>query len=420
MGYERDQDMYVPLPFSDMDPWIYDDEIYPQLYQYFPLWRLTRISSLVEFAPVGKDPVHNAYFGFTHHRFYHTMSVARVMEHILRQNDYPYDVVELGIFAALLHDIATPALGDATVSLDPPNLHEELHWQDVIDEKGWSCLASRGIGRDTLDEIIKNRGLLGQVLDVADRITYVAQDAYRLMMFSHPQSGLDDPYFRIFHSLVLADPKFGNLYKDVKIDKKFKKVFFTNQEKLKMFLFLRAKLTEKVYRHPFNQARDILIARMIKPFYSADITEDDDLLDPKRLREMDDDQLTVYLSCRYLFPDWRMGTAFFEMGFLFWEPKFERFNSAKEAQSYVDSLAGRENIFIMGTRHMKDFNTGTGYNVMDAYGQIVPFKKFDPRSAQQLAEISRRTRGFRVYYSDLEGKADVNELIKRLKAMEKS
>ena len=43
-----------------------------------------------------------------------------------------------------MHDIATPALGDAAKSIDPDNLDEEKFWHEVLDEKGKEFLRKKG------------------------------------------------------------------------------------------------------------------------------------------------------------------------------------------------------------------------------------------------------------------------------------
>src|SRR3989344_2019714 len=282
---------YEFLPFSDLNRWV-QNGIYTDAFDVFPLRRLGEVKALSLLSYVGPKPEDHYFVEYSHTRLDHSLVVALTTEKILRRNGFPQEEVNLGIIAGLLHDIATPAHGDPTKKIDPKNLDEEVFWSEVLDTKGHEFILKHGGDKDSINKIINNEGILGQVLDIADRITYTMKDLYATV--GPETSGLNiDPYLLQPRYILSRFPKIGDIYKDVGIDKKNQEVFFNDPKNLEAFLLLRAHMHKALYLNPTSQGRDLFFTKLLEPLYTNDNSA---LLNPSVLRRMSDHQLMRLLS----------------------------------------------------------------------------------------------------------------------------
>jgi HD superfamily phosphohydrolase len=337
---------------------------------------------------------------FTHSRLDHSLTVALITEEILRQNGFSQDQINRGIVASLLHDIATPAYGDATKQVDIKNLHEEDHWWNVLDNNAKNFIKQFGT-KEEIHEIIKNRGILGKVLDISDRITYTMKDMSAVQIAPVP----DDPYLADLNKIIVNNRKIGNIYKDVGIDQKKKEVFFNDSNNLNVFLTLRAHLHQNLYLYPTNQARDLFVAKAIEKIYSNDGSA---ILFPDKLREMTDNGLMKVLASYY-------GENIFTMypQLVNWYPEFEKFDSIDKARMKKNELKQKKNIAVIGIRECKGFDPGTDYKVTNGYNYI-KYKNYDPSKANKIEEIAKSTKGIFLYWTDISENYPINRLFRRV------
>ena len=397
--YENKGKFKVFLPYSDLKEWIPKNGIYDDASNSFPLYRLADIRALSFLAYIGPTPGKQYMIGFDHTRFDHTLVVALTTEHILKQNEFPKKDINIGILAALLHDIAIPAYGDATKSVDPKNLNEEEFWWDVLDENAKKFINRHGVDKDRIDEIIKNRGTLGQVLDIADKITYVMKDLSAIFSYIFMLSEEEEPPYFLsdLQSILYEDPKIGNIYQDVSFDKDTQEVFFKNPERLKKFLLLRAILHQKLYINPISVGRDLFFANLLRPLYSVN---SQGLLTPSKLRQMRDQDLARHLSEFYRpdFDEWM--SAYF--GLILWYPGYIQTQDEEEATRYAKELSVEYS--IVGIKRIPGFDPATSYKVRDANGNNIPFRDFDEKGAAEIEAIERSTRGVFLFYTDTSSK----------------
>ena len=126
--------LYISLPFSDLSKWVPDSDshFYNQTLDSFPVNRLAGIHQLGFLSWIHSCPSEKQYFmNFHHDRYDHTLAVAMVMETVLKQNGFSEKDIETGLTAAFLHDITTPAGGNAVMELDYEELDEEASWFGV-------------------------------------------------------------------------------------------------------------------------------------------------------------------------------------------------------------------------------------------------------------------------------------------------
>ena len=133
----EDGEFHEFLPFSDLNRWIDEDDFLFRASVAFGIWsRLNGIRALSFLSYVGPSPEIQYFTGYAHNRLSHSLAVGMTAGEIGRLNNLPQVSVNYLKASGNLHDIATPALGDATKSIDPDNLDEERFWQELLSENG--------------------------------------------------------------------------------------------------------------------------------------------------------------------------------------------------------------------------------------------------------------------------------------------
>lgn len=401
------------LPYSDLSRWIPEGSIYDEAGQEIKaLRRLGNIKALSFLSFIGPQaPRDNFYIEHHHTRFDHSLVVALTTEQILRQNGASLDQINIGIVAGLLHDIATPALGDAAKQLDPERLNEEGSWWKTLDTKAKKFV--RGFtDKETLDRIIKNQGVLGEVLDIADRITYVMKDLYNVIGPIKPEELESNPLLATIKDILSFYPEIGNIYKEVGVDQRKGKVFFNDPNMLYAFLLLRAGLHREFYLHPINQGRDLFVAKLLQPLYFKDGASE---LNPSLLRQMTDYDLLKKLKGRY-FPGIPAEPDFHNL--TNWIPIFEKLDTEEEAIARAKQLKQNADLAVVGIKKCRGFDPGISYNVVGKNGKIMPFSEFDTNRAKNLQALGESTQGFFVFYANVSEDSPTNTLLKRVSGKE--
>lgn len=403
----QNEGFYEFLPYSDLRRWVPEKSIYTDAFNAFPLGRLEHVKALSFLSYVRKNPEQHYFIQYNHSRLDHSITVALVTEQILKQSGLPQKEINIGIIAGLLHDIATPAHGDATKNVDPENLDEEKFWWEVLDKKGQDFIAQHEITTQAMDSIIKNKGVLGKTLDVADRITYTMKDLYATAGPSQPSRLNLDPYLLTFRYILSNHPEIGNIYKEVGVNRKNQEVFFNNPQTLETFLLLRAHLHQALYLHPTNQARDFFVAKLIEPLYS---NNDQAPLSPSTLRRITDHELlqVIYDHYKFAFPRAELDYP----NLINWYPQYERFDTQNQAEKRRLELSQNDNIAVIGIKRSLGFDPGTAYKVTHGNREIVEFREFNPTGARQIEEIAKSTQGIFLFYADVSQDSVTNTLLR--------
>lgn len=378
----------TPLMFEEDYGWFSrerpQDRMYLESYRALPIPRLGRIKQLGFLSPVS-DPMVE-FIGYRHRREGHSIMVARNFELILRQNGYPDWIINTGIFAGLVHDIATPAGGDAIKRIDPEALDEETHWKEYLTPQVLEFAHKYDVDLDLVDKMINGQGLLGEVLSTVDRISYTYVDTAEI--------------YGIQTALRL--PK--NPYRDVKIDPDKDRFYFLDPNKFYDIFLARAFNHLQIYMDPTNQGRDKIIEMLIKPLYARDATRP---LTPQILRSINDTELIEeYIMKYYRLPEGTVGIADLvhnQLNNLV--PEVEVFDplDIKEFENLVGQIKGDSNKFFIGEERSNGFDPGSSYLVQDYHsnGEPISFTEFDPEKAHVLNSLSEACKAFYVYYVDL-------------------
>ena len=398
------------LPYSDLNQWIPEGTVYENVINSFPVLRLQDIRALSFLSYQGPQVSNDYFVEFFHTRLDHSLVVALTTERILRQNVIPQEKINIGILAALIHDIGTPALGDATKTIDREALDEEENWAESMGDNAIKLLDDYGTNQSEIDSIIKNIGVLGQVLDIADRITYVMKDTYAVIGPVGKHNTYVNLYFNTGDLIGILDrfPKIGNIFQDVGVDQRNGHVFFNNPDRLEEFLLLRALLHQKLYLHPISQGRDMFIGKLLEPLYSR---TDPDKLTPFHLRIMNDQDLLRAIGNEY-FPSKDIESYFPDL--VNWYPQYERFDSEEQAEKRRQELSQDENIAVIGIKESFGFDSATSYKVLDPRGKIVEFREYNPIAARNIEAMADETKGVLLFYADVSEDSPTSILLKTL------
>jgi hypothetical protein len=214
---------------------------------------------------------------FTHTRWAHTIDVyvlARLFAYNLRLSR----PVRTDLFiAALTHDVATPAGGDAIKALHPTALDEEAHWYRFVGARATELFTARKTTEARVWATVKNIGLAGQVLNLADRIGYCSRDAAAF-------AAIDRDNCSQVRSLLTEQPQILHIWEDVR--RVGELIYFTSARRFGQFALLRANLFAELYLHPQARSREQMLFQVLVGKMLARKS-----LTPTLLRALTDDDL---------------------------------------------------------------------------------------------------------------------------------
>ena len=367
------------LPFSSTDFFVDIDEA--DLFHIFasePLFRLSMISQLGYLVPPRPDEwgqeLNIVYTvpQFHHSRWEHSLLVALLMEVILACNGFSQQKRATKVLAAACHDIAMPAGGDSVQRVDPTALDEERNFSWVLDHYGLPKEWSEKYGFDIAlaREIVRNKGVFGQLLDVLDKISYTALDCYHV--------GLARP--GKIRDLCIEHPLIMDVWQDIRFTTNRDEFFFSNSKRLFYFLLLRAYEFQEFLFNPYSRALDIFLKNLVQPLYDRGIVTKEQLL------TRNDQWLEIILSEHY--PD--------KMGIII-EPEdlsCRKFETKEEQQVFAGQLGDK----LSHTEYIGGIKTGLDWLVLHR-GRIKPLRDaISQDEVDLLEEVARSTIGYYVYY----------------------
>jgi len=197
---------------------------------------------------------------FRHTRLLHSYDVyvlARLMAARLELGKVEANTLA---FAALTHDILTPAGGDTAKVVDPAGLDEDANYSNMLREAGaeWEKLRERfRIDEELLIRTIKGEGLLGQLLDLADKCSYISRDTDAFV--GQVQTFQEDGpivrasprrYNRIL-DILRSEPDICALWETVRIING--KLVIDDPDRLGDFLLLRGLMTKLLYYNAYSR-----------------------------------------------------------------------------------------------------------------------------------------------------------------------
>jgi hypothetical protein len=237
-----------------------------------------------------------------------------------------------------------------------------------------------------LARIIQGEGVMGALLDVADKVSYVSLDV-SFIVPPHDTRGEEwrsDSFLEIV-GLTTGRPSICAVWDDVQVTGK--QIYFTNPYKLGDFLILRAMLFRDLYHSPYTRFFEIIAGQVVVGYLylagwiNADI-----------LRGIVDDQLADGLAQQgiYSVMNW-MPSSLIEI---------EEFHTLSEAQAREQELIAEGKLFLITEDLKKMASPATDLLVLSTGEQTIkPFKEVSPEQARLIEEsILTPTKPVRLYY----------------------
>lgn len=397
-----DEDYYAKKEDGSPMPGNITEDIYWAVHHMLPVWRLSRIKQLALLTHSAEDEV-NYYakgIGFSQTRLNHSFLVARPLEFMMENNGFPKEDVNNGIIAGMSHDIATPPWGDPTKEIDPEVLDEEVSIRKLFFSLDLSPLKQFGFDENKVLDAVQNKGPIGKLLDIADKLSYTAIDVYEFIGTSYipdtfsPYEGVSQmtKTLKPMRDLIANDPKWADIYEEVRMDNN-DDPYFENIDRLSTFLELRARMHKGLYLNPHCRAQDMLYKMLMKPLYSRD-SDPDFPFNPDNLLTLSDEEADRIIVKSWPFLD-KSDALNFTLGVL---PNYVKVKEPAHIEGKIKKLQKR-GALVIGSETIRRFNPATGFRAIDPKdGKIKPFSEILPEKAKELADMVDHCNQTVVYY----------------------
>lgn len=387
----QDIEFIVPnIPHAGLGYIILEDGLVSNVGLAIGLWRLQGITQLANLT----DPVVNELeIGswsrrFEHTRLVHSLDAYVIMSLILLNNrDILNESLRLnGSVTGLLHDLATPAGGDGTKPLDPIAFSEEKNIGRFLTGEKWLAICERyGLDTKMIISAIQGEGILGKILDAADRIAYVARDVRVYLGRYTPKSSLPWPIsYETIRLFAESKPHFCTVWDCVRIMDG--KVVFTDPVRLADFLLGRIYMCKNLYYNSHARSFETILANtVLRYMYRQGIVKWEDFY---RFEDYYLDRIIEdFIGRRYAMHN----------AFAIGEPFSETFSSFGEASERKAQLFEEGIIFSVLEDARNKIKTATEYLVL-LNGKIMPFFEAFPEEAAKIQQVAVIEKPFYLFY----------------------
>ncbi|HEY4526215.1 MAG TPA: hypothetical protein VJL32_03950 [Candidatus Paceibacterota bacterium] len=378
------------LPRTGIGYLIQEGGLTEDVIRTFGLARLQRIRQLGFL----HDPVvHNEEFGnvnltFPHTRYCHVLDVRAILR-LMAENLALSDEEKVHLeVAGLTHDALTPAGGDTVKLVDRQAFDEDANYPELFQRFDWSALQTRyRLDASFLATIVQGLGKLGQLLNLADKISYVARDTDQYLG-RFPWWAFRAPTGYERAKALTQDPLICGWWDSLQVHGET--VAVTDPERFGRFLELRALLFRDLYANPASRFLEHTISSVVvRYFYErGELTRD-------ILLRITDDELERRLSRSVR----RMSDVS-----VFWNnhPEVELFPTRAEALARETEIrAGDTNRVAL----LEEWQTATktGCEILVEHrGRVASFEELFPKEAARITAIHHTDRPFRLYSFDVE------------------
>lgn len=339
-------------------------------------------------------------------RFAHSLDVLALASVIGHNIGLSANYLNVLRTAAFTHDWGTPAGGDSVKHVDAKGLDEDLNYERLLGrlpKKMWRNFKSHyNINEQTLVRTILNQGLLGEVLDIADKLAYVARDIDTVLRVMHDPNE-DSAYvgMRALQEIVDEFPYVCSIWDSVKVVGD--RLVFEDVWRLLGFLKARIVLFRELYYHPRARFGEYLISRvLVKMLYDKGELTRDELL------EMGDFELESRLNSAY--------GADNILRALSTKANVRSFKTQEEALAFELELKGAGNRFALVEDHLHSVKT-CAHLLVETKSGIKPLSEAYKGDARELDEMANMHPAVHVYYFGDDPEAPDDEMADLLDMM---
>lgn len=380
------------FPHTGLSYMIREGGLIEKLEQALGLRRLQGVMQLGYLqAPWFADSLYDHRVG-EHNRLVHSydvMTIASVIGYNLGLEESKLNTLRMAAFS---HDMGTPAGGDSVKFIDPEAFDEDMNYPQLLAGHDWSHIkAEFRINEEELCQAILNKGVLGQILDIADKLAYVARDLHACRPFlEYGRKHMDQYGLHSLFALIDRHPTICGLWDAVELSGE--QVVITDTARLAAFLKARTLMFRELYYHPNARFGEYLISRvLVKALY------DKGSLTREVLLSMGDRDLNATLEAEYGTRGkyWYGSTLVEEIS----DGNVARrtFTSRDEADSFLRSLREQGNPFALVEDNSRAIKTGVHFLVKGEEGPV-PFSQECPGEAKEIEEMAQLFPSIHVYY----------------------
>ncbi|MBP6883933.1 MAG: hypothetical protein KBC06_01730 [Candidatus Pacebacteria bacterium] len=389
---------FPPLPYAGINGYFVNLEnsaFLDDMEETFRLYRLRRIkqlSLLHGVSTIGGTP--EFLEGFQHTRNTHSFDVMAVSVLLAQNVGLSKEDAKILQIAAFSHDYRTPAGGDTTKSVDGEAFDEDKHYNEIFSTEGWVKFKEKyKISKeqeDRLYQTILGQGILGQLLDLSDKIAYVSQDLnvyLNLSVRMEGPNGESSDSFKRIKNFFNTNPLAGSIWDVVKVVDG--RVVVSDSERLTDFLKMRAILWKYLYENfQGGFSKSIFAKRLIEYLYKrGDLTKEELL----KTGDLDLYQKLAEFSGSKTFPD------------LIWHLKTftKSFSTEEEAKNFAKGFnEDSAQIAIIDRPKMSSIGSTKKFLVETDNG-IKPFNEAFPERAKEIEEVMHIDPTFNVHVVSL-------------------
>lgn len=374
------------------------------------VFNLRRLNNIKQFG-YKQDPLpiqHHLRFPLNemhYSRFRHVYSAAAIANLIGTNLGLSPEDMKILLIAATTHDYRTPAGGDTTKNfVDPDLFDEDKHYNEIFETEEWKDFAKKhGITREQEEKLyrtILGEGVLGKLLDISDKVTYVSSDVdlylnapyfanvYRKEREAPTFIKKVDPGYEDIKQITEFDGQVGNIWDLVEIVDG--EVVISDGKKLADFLRIRAMMFKELYWSHYSRFfYEVFIGRVTRHLWEQGLVSKEDLL--KGVDSTLNGKLGVFL-----------GVGPFRMT---WEPEtsdIRKFGSIQEAENFARTFNDNPEFIAIVDNLQVTPNSATQSFGVRKDGKVMPFNEAFPEEAARIQGIMNSIKSTNVYVLSFE------------------
>ena len=377
--------------------------------QVFKLHRLHEVKQLSYLKdPVGfQDDRATFTLPFPHTRYLHSLDVLAVSTLIANNCSLTPQEKTILQLAGEVHDALTPAGGDATKLIDRELFDEDLHFPKLLQGPEWEEFQVKWkVDGELLTRTVRGEGVLGSLLNIADKTSYISRDASAFLGMSGRLLGAEKyagaGYYTIA-DITEKNPHVTALWEVTKVING--KVVITDPDRLGTLLILRSFLFKELYYNPYSRFFEYLLGKgATKILYeSGKITYEELMTHGDQWLE---NKVDEFFNVQHVL------TRFHNLENARIEEVHDIRSACRRAAEFDNDLS--VTVIIDDFEHVSN-SASRGWLVKDK-GEVKLFSKARPNLAERIDRIMKFPPIKRLYFYNLNDLAIPNDSRKRIKS----
>ncbi len=326
---------------------------------------------------------------FGHTRYCHSLDAFTVANLISANIGLDTKTANTLLTAAISHDALTPAGGDSVKLIDPEAFDEDIHYPELLVGEDWEKYKERfGIDRDLLVRTILGEGLLGRILDIADKSSYTARDVVAYLGTGTPtKKDTRSTNLYAVADIVMNDPHICAVWESARCYNG--SLVFRDGERLARFLKLRALMFRGLYCNPYSRFFEYMVGKgLVKYMYKNGMVTREELLEQGDwwIERKIDELLGAYM----------MLGRFHNLE----NARIEEYRDVESAKKRAHEFVSDESVITIVDTFTPSTNSAVKKFLVRKKRETVVFAKAYPDDAEEIEGIMTFPKVTRLYFFD--------------------